>query len=144
MMINVVEAMKEVAVEVKAEFSEFVKVSCEENSGEVEFSILMKPKSPEAASIYWSTIAGTFTVSVSPRLEWRSEEWIKYEGDDDIDVERGVEWSRELIWRIIRFGAFYARLGSPFLFFMRPTQVAVGDEFFDRPYERLESWEPWC
>lgn len=142
-MINAIEAMKEVAAEVKAEFSDFVQVSWEEGSGVIEFSIIMTPKSPEAASISWFTIAGTFTVSVSSRLEWRSEEWIEYKGDDDIDVEKGVEWSRELIWRIIESGAFYARFRSPFPVFVRPTQVAVGDEFFDRPHERLESWKPW-
>jgi len=71
------------------------------------YQVTFTPRNPKAARIVWFVISDTFTISVSPRLEWQSQEWIAYGGDDAVDRNLSQQWSQELIWRTIESGARY-------------------------------------
>ncbi|WEK62097.1 MAG: hypothetical protein P0Y60_04900 [Candidatus Microbacterium colombiense] len=143
MMVDSMAFMKSVASDVKSEFGEFVTIDEHGPVGSVDYEINFTPRDSGAARIQWFVICDTFTICVSPRLEWQSQEWIHYEGDNEADRELSQGWSQDLIWRIIGSGARYVRTRSLLPSFMRSTYVTVGDEAFDRPHAVLESWKSW-
>ncbi|MGF9660215.1 hypothetical protein AAIH18_22550, partial [Pantoea agglomerans] len=135
--------MKSVAAEVAREFGDLVTIEEKGPLGALDYQISFIPGSPRAAQIVWYTISDTFTISVSPRLEWRSEEWISFTGDEAVDRELSQHWSEDLIWRIINSGAQYIRSRSILPAFLSPSYVMVGDERFNRPHHVVESWDSW-
>lgn len=111
----------------------------------VDYEILCRPKRPTAATITMFTIANTFTISIvdSPIIEWQSEEWILYEGDDEKDLELGKLWLLGMFERIVNNGVRLVRIESLLPPFFRETRILLGDETSDRKFKVLEEYEPW-
>lgn len=143
MTVDSVSFMKTLATAVKSEFGDFVMIKEEGPVGEIDFAVTFTPRDPKAARIEWIMIMDTFVISVSPRLEWQSQEWVSYEGDDVAERELSQRWSQDLIHRILDHGAHFVRARSLLPSFLRSSYVMVGDESPGRPYDVLESWDAW-
>lgn len=136
-------SMRQFAEELSSKFHGELTIDYRGPAGAIDYEIVMQSATAGAARINWLTVAGTFTVQVSPRLEWQSEEWIEFDGDEQRDFERSFEWSCNLISRIVEHGVRFVRVKSAAPRFLRSTQALIGDETLRRPYDTLESWTGW-
>ncbi len=134
--------MRAAAAALSAGAASPVDVSFSELQVAPDCEIVMRPASPTAATIGWMLHGGNCIVSAG-RCEWQSEEWIDDVEDESEFVRRGLEWSEALIARISTHGAAFTRLRGRAPHFLRETRAVVGDELPSRPFDRLESWEPW-
>lgn len=143
MVVDSIDFMKRTAAAVESEFGELVTIEEKGPVGSIDYQVAFIPTNAKAARIVWFVISDTFTISVSPRLEWQSQEWIAYEGDDVAERELSQRWSQDLIHRILDHGAHFVRARSLLPSFLRSSYVMVGDESPGRPYDVLESWDAW-
>lgn len=143
MVVDSIDFMKRTAATVESEFGELATIEEKGPVGSIDHQVTFTPRDPKAARIEWIMIVDAFVISVSPRLEWRSQEWISYEGDDVAERELSQRWSQDFIDRILDSRAHFVRARSRLPSFLRSSYVMVGDESPGRPYDVLESWDAW-
>lgn len=135
--------MRESALLLRSQSQHELKVTFGSSVGAFDFEVALTPVVDGFAAISWAKLADSFIVSVSPRCEWQSQDFIAYDEDETAYTESAFNWSLQMVRRIASHGARFVRFRSSRPVVLRETRAIVGDEKVRRPHDVLESWIGW-